>query len=146
MNIYCIVSIILIFINIFFIVLKSNGSIHKFKDSLDTEQLIEYKSIYNERIYIYCLGIIIGIIIGYIYLYLYNDTHYKICKFIVIVCFVKFFVYYFYPKQKLMLYNLKDQEQVKLWADIYTDFKTNWKYSLILSIISYYLLFYGIIG
>ena len=146
MNKYCIIAIILSITSILFILFKSNNTIHKFRNSLDNEQLEKYKEIYTERVYIYVLGILLGVILSYIYIYFCNNSEYKLCKFIAIICITKIIFYYLYPKKKLMLYYLKNNNQVTLWADIYTEFKNAWIYSLIISILSYIILYYGIIN
>ena len=51
-----------------------------------------------------------------------------------------------HPKRLEKNYYLKNNNQVTLWADIYTEFKNAWIYSLIISILSYIILYYGIIN
>tara|TARA_Y100000817_G_scaffold314821_1_gene315327 strand:- start:2808 stop:3245 length:438 start_codon:yes stop_codon:yes gene_type:complete len=140
----CTLSIILLISNILFLYFKSNESINTFKNKLTDEQLDIYKRIYSQRLYIYTSGIILGIIIAYIYVYLYTDSEYRLCKFIGIILIVKVCFYYFYPKHKLMLYFLNTKDQFIGWADIYTSFKEAWKVSLLISIISYIILYYGL--
>ena len=53
---------------------------------------------------------------------------------------VKFGFYYFYPKQPLMLYSLTTKEQINSWANIYTEMKTRFKYSLVIGFIGYLLI------
>ena len=43
-----------------------------------------------------------------------------------------------------MLYHLQKKEQVKAWTDVYKNYKNAWKYSLIVSFISYILISYGL--
>ena len=85
-----------------------------------------------------------GIILGLIYLYSYSGGIKNICIFIVIVMSVKLTFYYFYPKSDYMLYHLQTKEQVKAWTDVYKSYKNAWKYSLIVSFISYILISYGL--
>ena len=142
-NSLCYVGIILLFAKLFFLYLKSDTNINNFKSMLTPDQLIKYESIHKNRLYIYTMGILLGLLFGYIYISIYQDIDYKLCKFIGIVMITKIAFYYLYPKGKLMLYNLETKEQFIKWADIYTSYKYIWTQSIILSIIVYIILYYG---
>ena len=118
--------------------LKKNDEIFiKFNDLLDEKQKKEYNRIIVERITIYMIGILLGITVGIYYLLSRPTDKYKLCKFLCIVYLIKLSVYYFYPKSKLMLYSLSSEEQVKAWADIYTEMKNRWKKSLMVGFFGY---------
>ena len=146
MDTFCIIGIILSISNILFILFRSNNIITNFKKTLNPSQLNKYKEITNQRLYVYILGSILGFIIAYIYIMYNKKTNYKLCKFIVILCIIKIVVYNINHKKQLMMYNLNNKRQVDLWADIYTNFKTSWIYSIFISILSYIFFYYGIIN
>ena len=137
----CLIGFVLLFSSIimhFFV--KKNTLM----DTLSPELQKKYKSIVMERLKIYTMGMTLGIILGLIYLYSYSGGINNVCIFIVIVMSIKLTFYYFYPKSDYMLYHLQKKEQVKAWTDVYKNYKNAWKYSLIVSFISYILISYGL--
>ena len=137
----CLFGFVLLFSSIimhFFV--KKNTLI----DTLSPDLESKYDSIIKERLQIYTMGIVLGIILGLIYLYMYSGGIRNMCMFIVIVMSVKLTFYYFYPKSDYMLYHLQTKEQVKAWTDVYKNYKNAWKYSLIVSFIGYILISYGL--
>jgi len=130
-----------------FILLISSIVMHFFiekKDdfmlTLSEDQKIKYKDIIHERLKIYIFGMILGLILGFLYMYIYNEDKFKVCKFVSIVMVSKLTFYYFYPKSDFMLYHLDKPEQVKAWTDVYRNYKNAWRNSLIIATISYILL------
>ena len=130
-----------------FILLISSVIMHFFIDkkddfmlTLSEDQKIKYKDIIQERLKIYIFGMILGLILGFLYVYIYNDDRFKVCKFVAIVLVTKLTFYYFYPKSDFMLYHLTEKEQIKAWTDMYRNYKNAWRNSLIVAIIAYILL------
>ena len=80
-----------------------------------------YQKIIYERLSIYMIGMITGVILGIYYLLTNPNDNYRICKFLCIIYIVKLGIYYFYPKSPLMLYLCTKKEQIDAWADIYTE-------------------------
>ncbi len=111
-----------------------------FYNLLDDKQKDIYEAIISERLSIYFMGMILGLGLGIYYLVNNKKDKYKLCKFLMILYFVKFGFYYLYPKQPLMLYSLTTKDQVNSWATIYTEMKTRFKYSLIIGFIGYLLI------
>lgn len=141
MNIFCIVGFTLLLTSIVMNFIGNKKDIFfKFHNSLDSEQKKIYQKIIYERLMIYIIGMILGVLLGIFYLYKYPKDKYKICKFFAIVFLTKLGFYYIYPKSTLMLYHLKTKEQVDGWADIYLFMKKRWITSLIISAISYFLI------
>ena len=83
---------------------------------------------------------LLGILIGLIYLFYTKKSERSICIFIIIVFLTKMIVYKGYPKSTYMLYHLDNPKQVAAWTDIYTYMKKIWMISFILAIISYTIL------
>ena len=120
---------------------KGDKSIHvKFYSLLDENQKDIYEKIMKERMMIYISGMILGLGLGIYYYINSKRDNYKLCKFLMIIYLVKFGFYYFYPKQPLMLYSLTTKEQINSWANIYTEMKTRFKYSLVIGFIGYLLI------
>ena len=141
----CLIGITLLLSSILSLFLNKNKDIFiKFNDLLNEKQKNIYNQIINERISIYVIGIILGIVSG-IYYYIRNkNDKYRLCKFLMIIYLVKFGFYYFYPKKPLMLYSLNTKEQINTWADIYIEMKNRFKLSLLLGFIGYLFIYYFI--
>lgn len=136
--IYCVVGITLLISSIYMSYLKKDENIFKkFVETLDEEQSIKYREIVNERLMIYSMGMILGLLIGLYYFFNNKNDSYRFCKFLFIIYMIKLGFYYFYPKQPLMLYSLNTKEQTDAWADIYTEMKNRWKYSLLFGFVGY---------
>ena len=130
-----------------FVLLLSSILMHFFIDkkddfllTLNADQKKKYKDIIQERFKIYIFGMILGLVLGFLYVYIYNEDRFKVCKFVAIVLVTKLTFYYFYPKSDFMLYHLTETEQVKAWTDVYRNYKNAWRNSLIIATISYILL------
>ena len=137
-NLSCIIGITLILSSIIMSILNlKKDKFNNFVDMLDTEQKRKYNEIIVERITIYNIGMVVGVILGVLYYY-YNKKDKDIfCKVITIMTVSNIGIYYFYPKKPLMLNYLTDEKQVKAWADIYTTMKNRWMQSIVLGFIGY---------
>lgn len=137
----CLIGITLLISSVYMSYMKKDNYIFKeFIDTLDPEQMIIYSDIVFERLLIYILGMIIGLFLGVYYILTNPNDEYRECKFLCIIFVTKLLFYYFYPKKPLMLYSLKTDEQVKAWANIYSEMKNRWKKSIIVGFIGYLIL------
>ena len=146
-NIFCFVGITLILSSIIMTVLNlKKDKFNNFLKLLDTEQEKKYNEIIGERITIYYVGMVIGILSGILYYY-YNKKgkdKYIFCKVLSIMSVVKLCFYYFYPKKPLMLNYLTNEKQFKAWVEVYTVMKNRWKQSIILGFIGYLFISFSI--
>ena len=142
MNIhFCGIAFILIMINIIFICLNPTKEVSIFKKTLSQDKLTQYNKIYYHRLMIYIIATISGIIIAYLYIYFKKNEPYKLCKFIVIAIIIQLCIYYIYPKKKKMVYYLQNTEQIKQWYHIQDKYNNSWKYSILISIVAYAILY-----
>lgn len=137
----CALGTTLLISSIFLTVVKKNSDVFiKFKRLLNKDQLRIYNEIIKERIMIYTIGMITGLVIGGMYYYNNRKAPLALCKFLVIAYMIKLGIYYFYPKKPLMLYSLTTNEQTAAWTDIYMEMKTKWKKSLVVGFLGYIVL------
>ena len=136
----CSVAIVILLSSVFMMFLKDHNLFQKFMNTLNKEQKEIYNKIIKERLSLYFGGMLLGILIGLLYLFYSKKSNKNICMFIVIVFLTKMFVYKGYPKSTYILYHLDKKEQVDAWTDIYTYMKKIWMLSFVFAIISYILL------
>jgi hypothetical protein len=143
-KISCAVGITLLLSSIIMSILNlKKDKFNNFVELLNPEQKKIYEEIIIERVTIYHVGMVLGIIAGYLY-YVYNKKDkYLFCKVIAIMSLVKIGVYYLYPKKPLMINSLTDEKQVQAWGDIYATMKGRWKQSMILGFIGYLFISYS---
>ena len=136
----CIIGITLLISSLSMTIQKRDSTIFiNFYRLLDDDQKIIYEKIVKERLIIYVTGMILGLGLGIFY-YIKTKDRYRLCKFLAIIYLVKLGFYKIYPKSPLMLYSLTNQEQVKAWADIYTEMKNKWIKSIGIGFIGYLLI------
>jgi len=136
----CIIGITLLISSLSMTIQKRDSTIFiNFHRLLDDDQKIIYEKIVKERLIIYVTGMILGLGLGIFY-YIKTKDRYRLCKFLAIIYLVKLGFYKIYPKSPLMLYSLTNQEQVKAWADIYTEMKNKWIKSIGIGFIGYLLI------
>ena len=139
---FCIIGISLLFSSFYMHFLKDDKIFNKFTILLNDKQKEIYKKIFYERLKIYLLGVISGLFLGL--LYQYNSKNKNICIFLTIIFITKLVIYKIHPKSDYMLYHLDNQNQVNAWTDIYVHMKTTWIKSIILGVLSYIFINYGI--
>tara|TARA_B110000285_G_C15131851_1_gene624133 strand:+ start:646 stop:1095 length:450 start_codon:yes stop_codon:yes gene_type:complete len=137
-GLYCGIAITLLISSIYLsLVPADEGLFITFKNSLNLGQQKIYEKIIYERVMIYIVGMLLGISFGVMYYLKYPKGEYLFCKIVAIMILTKIIFYKIYPKQPLMLYSLDRQDQVKAWADIYTEMKTRWIKSLLVGFAGY---------
>ncbi len=100
----------------------SNGDeMALFKKTLTNNQKIVYDEIKNERMINYEMGLLIGIIIAYIYSYFSAKT--TACSYAGLAFLIAALYYMLIPKSKYMVNYLTDMDQVKLYNDVYVQFR-----------------------
>ena len=139
----CSVAFILLLSSFFMMFLKDEKLFTNFMNTLNDKQKTLYNKIIKERMMIYSGGMLTGLLLGIVYLYMNKKSAMNICAFITIVLVTQFIFYKVYPKSTYMLYHLDDPKQVSAWTDIYTYMKKIWMFSFFLAIVSYIIFAYG---
>jgi len=143
----CLIGFTLLFSSFYMMILnKKNEIFIHFNQLLNDQQKNIYQNIVSERLKIYIIGSILGFLCAFLYYKNHQKEEYIFCKCLLILYFIKLGFYYIHPKQPLMLYSLTSKEQTDAWADIYTEMKQRWIYSLSLGFISYLFIGFAFCG
>ena len=121
--------------------LKDDKVFDHFMSLLNREQKNTYTKIIKERVFIYLLGTVVGILLAITYNKFYK---FNICISLTIIFITQMIIYKIYPKSTYMMYHLKNKAQTDAWMDIYTHMKYNWIKSVGLGLLSYLFILYGI--
>lgn len=143
-NIYCGIGITLLFTSIFMFFPNMKGQKYMgLYNKLTAEQKKKYIEIIHERILIYTIGVVIGILVAGLYYFSNKNDKLRLCKAISIFGLLKLAIYYFSPKKPSLTYSLTTKDQLDAWQDIGTEMKNKWKKSLIIGFISYCFISYS---
>jgi hypothetical protein len=107
---------------------------NKLKQVLSPQLVVKYEEIISERRDQYIHGLILGIIVSFIFMYSYkiNNRYFKITAFLAITLTVAVFYYTLMPKSDYMLNHLKTEEENKVWLGIYKTMKFRYFMGLLL--------------
>ena len=139
--IYCLVGFSLLFGSFFMHFLKDDKVFDHFMSLLNREQKNTYTKIIKERVFIYLLGTVVGILLAITYNKFYK---FNICISLTIIFVAQMTIYKIYPKSTYMMYHLTNKAQTDAWMDIYKHMKYNWIKSVGLGLLSYIFILYGI--
>jgi hypothetical protein len=139
----CSVAVVFLLSSIFMMFLKDEKLFTNFMNTLNDDQKNIYFKIIKERTMLYVGGMILGLLLGFIYLSMNKKTGLNICAFITIIFITQIVFYKVYPKSTYMLYHLDRSEQVSAWTDIYTYMKKIYMLSFFMAIVSYVLIGYS---
>jgi hypothetical protein len=146
---FCLVSAIFIGASIFtMLTCKSCTPFKDYHDSLNNEQKGIYNDVVDQRQKIYIYGLVFGIVIGFIYLYFIKGTINIVshsCAFTTIILFIQYMFYQLYPKNVYMLQVLEAGDQIDKWLDVYKHMKFRYHYGMLLGLVGYLLLSYGVL-
>ena len=116
----------------------------EFYSLLNDKQKSIYHGIVSERLMIYTVGVILGLINGVYYYYRFKKEKYVWCGFLTVAYATKLLFYYLYPKKPLMLYSLTTKEQTDAWAKIYETMKNRYRVSLLFGFVGYLILSFSL--
>jgi len=140
---YCLIATALLVSNIvIMITCKYNQSFKDFNNSLNKSQLSIYNKIINERLSVYIHGIILGLLLGVLFVIVMNKLkrYNRICLFVLVVLLTSMVYYKLMPKSDYMIKHLTSPNQIDKWLKIYTTIKFRGTISILISIIAYILL------
>lgn len=116
-------------------------------NELSPKEKIIYEEVINNRRNIYYSGLILGVIIALMFLYLTksNNYYYKIFSAVAITFFINYFYYILYPKTLYMLEILDTQKENVAWLKIYRYMQLRYHLGFLLGLCFAFFLFKCII-
>lgn len=144
MYVLCIVAFIFIGASLY--TLFGCDHCKNYKANLNEEQLIIYHKISQERRNIAVQGLILGLFLAFIFMYLTHKTFNPLacgCSFAAVVLFVQYLYYMLYPKSDYMILHI-DGEQKEEWLEVYKEMQYRYHIGMVLGIIGYFILAYFI--
>lgn len=143
----CVIASALLGSSVVFMIKGGDRVKHDRLVSLLSEEQVEiYELIKRERAKLYVTGLIIGIVMGIMYLRLFkSEITWKIdCGFIAIVLGVAASYYSVMPKTTYMLSHLEGKEQVNAWLDVYKEMKNRCHIGMLMGVLALPLLARGV--
>ena len=134
---------------VFCMSMTKNAKVFKdFEGLLEPNQLLAYKNVANERLNIYLQGFFIGLVLAVLALNFLRQVKKvslgnKVCLFIVIALGFNYLYYTLSRKSRYMLESLNTPEQVKAWLEIYKHMKNRVHMGVVLGLVGYLILAYG---
>lgn len=124
---------------------RKSEIINEFQSSLTKEQNQVYAEIVNERMKIYLIGLVVGLVLGFLYLqFNTSKTVSRTCVFTVLVLFTSNVLYLIAPKSKYMVTYLNTETQRNAWLKVYKEMQYRQVIGTLLGIIAYVLLSYNL--
>jgi hypothetical protein len=119
----------------------SKDKLNKLMSLLTPDQTQVYKEISRERMHIYLMGLVLGLLLGFIYLYHGAKTTglSRTCGFVFITMATTYLFYLLYPKSKYMLSYLTTDDQRAAWLDVYRSMQYKQYMGMVLGVIAYVL-------
>jgi len=117
-----------------------------YEESLSPTLKDTYNKVKLERNTIYIQGLFLGTVLATVITYLSRGTFDIIgnsCVFTGIATLVQYFYYILVPKSVNMLPLLENQEQVKLWHQVYKEMQYRYHLGMIIGFVGYFALTYG---
>ena len=119
----------------------SKDKLDKFMGLLTADQQTLYREISRERMHIYLMGLVLGLLLGFIYLYhgVKAAGLARTCGFVFITMATTYLFYLLYPKSKYMLTYLTTDDQRAAWLDVYRSMQYKQYMGMVLGVIAYVL-------
>ena len=123
-----------------------------FYNTLTQDKIEKYEGIINERRTIYLKGYGLGLILAFMFLFLYEKLGWndkkkalnKVCFIGGITLLVNYFYYMLSPKSDYMILHLDEESQRKEWLNINKTMQFNYHIGLLLGIVASMVLAYSV--
>lgn len=115
------------------------SALNQFLDTLTIDQVQLFNKIHRERMQIYLMGLVLGLLLGFIYLQSSKSSVARTCAFVAIVMGVNYLFYMIYPKSAYMVQHLTTPQQIDAWQHVYRTMQYNQYMGMALGLIAYVL-------
>ena len=141
---YCLIGAMLLGAMLAVMIDNNSPAEQAFKASLTTDQITKYAQIHKERLMIYLQGFGLGIALalGYYFFFRVGGLMNNSCIITAIILGVAYLYYMLRPKQ-MMLDNLSNVHQVRLYKDLYRQYQYRSYLGMTLGIGALILIVYG---
>ena len=114
-----------------------------FIDTLSPELVEVHQDVIYERMTIYLQGLVLGLVLGLIYLNYAKQTRVnRACTFTVIMLGTNYFYYILMPKSQYLVPLLETREQREAWIKVYREMQYRCKMGFVLGMVAYFLVGY----
>lgn len=101
--------------------------VNRLRDTVSGEAAEAYEKISKERVTLYTVGLVLGLILAYLVVYVYGrriaNRFHRATTFVAIMLFTAVFFYTVYPKSDYMMNHIKTEEEAKAWMHVYKTMK-----------------------
>jgi len=116
---------------------------HELVQTMCDEQKEIYKKIVHERFMLYIQGMVLGVVIAFIYLLMQKKRDkMHVCAFFAIMLSVSYFYYILSKKSDWLVPHL-DQEQSAIWIQLYRECSYKYHLGFLVGLLGFSLLAYG---
>ena len=130
----------------FYIMITNNKTHDALKNSLDEKGKKAYDKIVSERLKLYIIGSIVGLIVAlgfYFWSKKYLNSITRVCSFVIIIFIIQIMIYTLVPKSDYVLNYITTNEQSKLWLENYNTMKNKYHTGFIIGLIGYGIICYA---
>ena len=114
-----------------------------FINTLSPDLIEIYQDVSYERMTIYIQGMVLGLVLGLIYLNYAKQTKVnRACTFTVIILGINYLYYILMPKSRYMVPLLETQEQREAWIKVYREMQYRCKAGFVLGLLTYFFVGY----
>lgn len=123
---------------------------HALMRTLTPDQKKVYSEIVDKRFKLYVQGMIVGLLLGTLYLVTMLGKKPKnktsvVCTFVAIVAGSQYFYYTMMPKRKWMLDYVTSEASVEAWLDMYKYMKRQYHWGFLLGLLGYAVLCFSFV-
>lgn len=101
--------------------------VNRLRDIVSGEAAVAYEKISKERVTLYTIGLVLGLVLAYLIVFTYGgritNRFHRATTFVAIMLFTGVSFYTVYPKSDYMLNHIKSEKEAKAWMEVYKTMK-----------------------
>ena len=107
--------------------LVPKDDVNRLRDTVSGEAAEAYEKISRERVTLYTVGLLLGLLVAYLIVYVYSgriaNRFHRMTTFVAIMLFTGVSFYTVYPKSDYMMNHIKTEQEAKAWMHVYKTMK-----------------------